>query len=495
VAREPVGSEPAALPAGRTRDELVAEVRTRLAHLAHGARVLVACSGGPDSTALAFLSGEARPDLESVLVHVRHGLRDDEHDLAVIERHASWLGCGCVVRSVEVRPDGHGVEAAARDARYAALRAVAKARRAVGILVGHTADDQAETVLLRLARGTGLDGLRAMAPVVDDLTRPLLRIRRDDVRRFVSLEGLPTVEDPSNADPAVRRAVVRHSVLPALGEVAPDPVGALTRLAELARDDADALDAAALPLRRAVRTTGPVRSVPLDALADVHPGLARRVIRSLLTELTGRPPTAAVVARVLAAGPGSAASLPGGIELTVTGGWLALSPHVLPSAQERRIEVPASTPWSPAGVAIRASSFDGEPGPDPATPGQLGFRLGGAPPRRPRVAARIVPPGGVADRLWMPLPAVTSPLQVRARRAGDRVRTAGGTRSVADVLSDAGMPRPVRELWPVVTCGASVAWVPGFAADDELLRAGRAAPAALLVLVPASGGGGATTGR
>jgi tRNA(Ile)-lysidine synthase len=491
-----MGDVPGALPPGRSRDELVAEVRSRLSHLPAGAPVVVACSAGPDSTALAFLTSEARPDLEPTLVHVRHGLRDDTLDRTTVEQHASWLGVKWAARDVEVVSDGHGVEAAARDARYAALRRVADEVRAGGILVGHTADDQAETVLLRLARGTGLDGLRAMAPVSGDLIRPLLRIRRVDLRRFVALEGLPVVHDPGNLDPAIRRSLVRTEVVPALERLAPDPVGALTRLADLARDDVAALDAAAEDLRRTIRRTGPVTSLPVGPFSRAQPSLASRVVREVLTGLVGTPPSAEIVTRVLTTPAGSGASLPGGLQLSVGGAWRAIAPRQLPTAEDRHLSIPGETIWAPAGVRLRSRLAPEQDGGaetravvGPRAVEQLGLGLAGdRPPRHPRIATRIVPPGANAGRMWLPLPADAPPLTVRARRPGDRIRTTGGTRRVAEVLSAAAVPRPVRAVWPVVADGSTVLWVPGYAADQDLLDAGRAAPAVLLVLGPAARG-------
>ena len=196
------------LPAGQSRAALLDEVVRVLAGIPADAALVVACSGGPDSSALAHLVAEARPDVHLHLVHVRHGLRDDDRrDVEVVRTHAAWLDVPLAIVDVEVVPDGHGTEAAARDARYAALRTEAATSGAHAIAVGHTADDQAETVLFRLARGTGIDGLAAMDAVSGDLLRPLLRLRRDDVHRFVALEGLPHAEDPTNQDPAVRRAI------------------------------------------------------------------------------------------------------------------------------------------------------------------------------------------------------------------------------------------------------------------------------------------------
>ena len=494
------------LPAGQTRDALIIEVAQALATVPVDAAVVIALSGGPDSSALAHLVVEARADLTAHLVHVRHGLRDDQRDVAVVRTHAAWLDAPLTVLDVEVVPDGRGTEAAARDQRYAALRTAALEVGAYAILVGHTADDQAETLLLRLARGTGIDGLGGMESVSADLIRPLLRIRRDDVHRFVALEGLPHAEDPTNEDPEVRRAVVRHQLLPVLREVAPDPVGALVRLAELARDDVAALDAAAAVPLASVRSVGPVHAIPESALGHLEDpaalAIARRVVREVLGRFADDPPDAATVARVLALAPGSAASLPGPVEVTAAGGWRAFSPRSLPRSDRREVRVPGTTAWPPIGAEVVALVPGAVPDATsaasraPATE-QASLELPGAwMPPAPDPTPALVPPGSQPTWLTLNLPDRVGRLSLRHREPGDQITTAGGTRSLQDVLVDAGVPRPVRDLWPVVVDATDrLVWVPGYAAADDLLRAGRTAPACQLRLVGTSATGGPSSTR
>lgn len=486
-----VGTAPGPLPAGRSRDELIAEVRGSLVELPHGAAACVALSGGPDSTALAYLAAEARPDLSLTLVHVRHGLRDDAADRAMVLRHAGWLGLPLVERDVEVVRAGRGLEAAARAARYTALRAVAAEVGAAAILVGHTADDQAETVLLRLARGTGIEGLAGMSRGRGDLVRPLLRLRRSDLRRHLLLEGLPSVEDPTNEDPAVRRSVVRQRVLPALDATAPDPVGAITRTADLARDDAAALESWADGVAAALCRAGPVVAVPDRTLAAEPVAVARRVVRRMLQEVAGGPPpSAATVERVRTMAMGTAVMLSGGVLATAAGGWRAVSPPRLPSSDPVAVAVPGTTSWPPAGIAVHAVTPSAQPPPwgGPAGTDRIGeqtaLELVGvwAPPVPPADVA-ATPPGGRPERLHVVLPSGLEGLGLRHRLPGDRLRTPAGTRRLKDVLVDAGVPRAAREVWPVVVAsGGRLVWVPGVAADVDVLAAGRQAPGVLLAV-------------
>lgn len=540
---------PGPLPAGQPRTAIVAEVAGALGGLPRGATALVACSGGPDSTALAFLVAEARPDLTLVLAHVRHGLRDDAADVAVVEQHAGWLGCQLVVAEVAVPAGDAGPEAAARDARYAALRALAREAGAAALLLGHTADDQAETLLLRLARGTGPTGLRGMAPRDGDRWRPLLRLRRADVHGFLAGEGIPHAEDPTNADVSQPRARARHDLLPALRALGPDPVAALARLADLVRDDEAALAGWALDeARRHVRRVGRIRAVALSALRALPDAIAHRVVRHLVVEVGGGyPPPAAALARVLALQAGQRTDLPHGVVAGVGGGWLAVAPERLERHEPADLAPGGRVTWSAASLALvaigpgdasatDASAGEVPPVDDPAAdtdvadgaegtggaaegagtaglagegavatgadpagadggsgsgravarPEQVAFSLPGTwrPPRR-RPPARLAPPGGASERLTIDLPEGLEPLTVRHRAAGDRVRTPGGTKRLAALLVDLGVPLPVREVWPVVTAGDRVVWVPGIVADREVLAAGRLAPGLLLAVEPA----------
>jgi tRNA(Ile)-lysidine synthase len=479
---------PGPLAPGRTRSELLAEVARALGPIPSGDPVVVGCSGGPDSTALAFLVVEARPDLAVTLVHVRHGLReDDADDACLVTEHARWLGVACEVVEVEVTVGGRGPEAAARDARYAALTAVCARLGGARLLVGHTADDQAETVLLRLARGTGTSGLGGMDPERPDVVRPLLRLRRSDVRGFTVLEGLPTTEDPTNRDPAQPRARVRSRLLPELERVGPDPVGAIVRLADLARADAAALDRWAADVIAAEgRRVGPVRCLPAVAIDQVPEAVARRIVRHLAAAIgVPAPPSAAVVSAVMALAAGRHLPLPGGGGVvSYGGGWLAFAPEPLPHAEPLALDpsgrADSEVVWEPAGVRITSrpvAAGDAQPG------GQLALAGVGAPARLPRPDRDVeLPPGASRDRLVLAVPDDVGPLLVRHRAPGDRVRTAIGTQRIADVLIDAGVPRPVRALWPVVVSGTAIVWVPGIAVDHTFLVAGRRQPAAMLAI-------------
>lgn len=268
--------------------------------------VVVACSGGPDSVALLVLAADA--GLAPVAVHVDHGLRaGSAADVEVVRDAADALGVPW--RSVRVAVGaGPNLEARAREARYAALLVAREDLGATAILVAHTADDQAETVLLNVLRGAASAGLSGMPPRRGVIVRPLLHLRRADVRGVVAARGLATVEDPTNSDVRWRRAWIRHEVLPMLGEGSQrDLVPVLARQAELLRAESDLLDQLGDELlAEAGHDTPSTRVLCAAPLA-----IARRALRRWLG---APPPSADEVERVLSvvAGTRVAAELGGG---------------------------------------------------------------------------------------------------------------------------------------------------------------------------------------
>lgn len=271
----------------------LAEVRGRCRFPPRGP-VTCAVSGGADSLALLALACDA--GLEPTAVHVDHGLRPGSDAEAEVVAAAA-AGWGAAFRSVrvEVGP-GPDLEARARRARRSVLGPDA--------LYGHTADDQAETVLLALLRGAGPDGIAAMSPE----HHPLLAVRRRETHAICVELGVEPVDDPTNADPRFRRNRVRAEVLPLLDDVAArDVVPLLCRLADLARDDGALLDALAADLD----------ATDARALAAAPVPLARRALRAWLRPHLPHehPPDAAAVARVLAVARGDAvgAEVAGGV--------------------------------------------------------------------------------------------------------------------------------------------------------------------------------------
>ncbi|GAA1138556.1 tRNA lysidine(34) synthetase TilS [Microbacterium natoriense] len=230
--------------------EIRLAVRTALAELPEGATVIVALSGGADSLALAAAVGFEAPKLglRAASLTVDHGLQEGSDAVALrAAKTAAGLGLDPLVVKVEVGEEG-GPEAAARDARHRVLRDAASDVAAAAVLLGHTLDDQAETVLLGLARGSGATSLQGMAPVREDddglrWIRPLLGVRRETTRAFCTASDIEFWDDPHNSESRFARVRVRERVLPVLeSELGPGIAEALARTAEQLREDAEAFD-------------------------------------------------------------------------------------------------------------------------------------------------------------------------------------------------------------------------------------------------------------
>lgn len=233
-------------------DPAVAEVRLAVRRslgsaLDEGDLVLVALSGGPDSLALAAATAFEAPKLglRAGAIVIDHGLQGGSAQVAAsAAASARSLGLDpVVVTRVEVDGSG-GPEASARSARYEAFDAALADTGASAVAIGHTLDDQAETVLLGLARGAGASSLQGMAPVAGRYLRPLLTVRRSTTHAACTAEGFDVWTDPHNADPSFSRVRVRTNVLPVLErEMGPGIAEALARTAEQLREDAEAFDA------------------------------------------------------------------------------------------------------------------------------------------------------------------------------------------------------------------------------------------------------------
>ncbi|WP_309616559.1 tRNA lysidine(34) synthetase TilS [Salinibacterium sp.] len=263
----------------------IADVRRAVrVSIAEGEVVLVALSGGPDSLALAAATAFEAPraGARAGAIIIDHGLQPGSVDAAANARdHATALGLAPVVaKTVTVGVDG-GPEAAARTARYRALAEAARELGATAVLLGHTLDDQAETVLLGLARGSGAASLQGMAAETGIYRRPLLGIRRSQTVQFCKDSGLTPWLDPQNDDPAFSRVRVRKVVLPTLeAELGPGISEALARTAEQLREDTEALDHFAEEIAEDLAEHSEAGiSLPVRALAANPAALRQRLIR------------------------------------------------------------------------------------------------------------------------------------------------------------------------------------------------------------------------
>jgi tRNA(Ile)-lysidine synthase len=412
----------------------------RHAMLAGGDVVLVGVSGGADSVGLLHVLLALAPAwrLRLHVLHVDHGLRPDSaEDAAFVRALGARLGVPVEVARVRVGPGS--LEAAARAARHAALEAAAARLGATRIALGHTADDQAETVLMRLLEGTGVRGLAAIPPVRGPLVRPLLETRRARIVRALEAAGLAWREDPTNRDPKFFRNRVRHDLLPFLeGAGAPDVVRALGRLARRARETVDALERVAqAELERHAALEPEAVTLPRAALAALPRAVAAEVLRQAAARLGGSAPLRAWghrgLRRALASPPPRRAFRLGGVTVEVSGGRVRVAARAPAPLAPQRLTVPGRVEW-PDGRALEARRLPAAGYAVPRTPTRVAFDAAGLP----------------------------AALVVRARRPGDRFTPCGGrARRLKAFLIDAKVPRWERDRLPLVEADGEILWVAG----------------------------------
>ena len=258
------------------------------AMLSAGTPVVAMLSGGRDSVCLLDLAARLLGAGEVTALHVNYGLRDDSD---IDEKHCREL-CDALGARLEVerprRPEGPGnLQAWARDTRYAAAAGLADRTDAL-IATGHTADDQVETILYRLASSPSRRALLGMRPRDGKLVRPLLAFTREQTTAYCEERGLVWRDDPTNAEPAYARNRVRHGLARALADVHPAAAQNVLRTAELLRDEAEVLDA--LVAAELDGSNGsPRNTIELERLAELPPALRRLVVQQLADRAAGRP--------------------------------------------------------------------------------------------------------------------------------------------------------------------------------------------------------------
>jgi tRNA(Ile)-lysidine synthase len=379
--------------------------------LARGERVLVAVSGGPDSTALLAVLTKLAPRLgvSLAVAAVDHGLRPaSAAEASGVRRRCHDMGIACEVLSLDLsqaRRRHVSLQEAARTARLAVLEQAAARLGCTKVALGHTADDQAETVLFRILRGTGIAGLAGIPYRRGSFIRPLLDVRRSQILAFLTRRKLDYVADPSNLDRHYARVRIRHDVLPSLRRENPRIVEALLSLARAARGE-------------------PAR--PWRALLPAELYLSRRTIEA--------------VDRLVCAGQGTRRVMVGGGAIVMRYGQVAWQAEEEGSAVAR------------GRAAVRAQSIAG-PGAYAVTETATVEITPFSPGPWPRGGAACFD----ADRVrW--------PLRLRAWRAGDRMRPRGGrgSRKLSDLFVDAKIPREERTALPVLCDGeGTILFVPG----------------------------------
>jgi tRNA(Ile)-lysidine synthase len=383
--------------------------------------LLVLVSGGGDSVALLDLAVRAGASVSAL--HVNYGLREGASgDEELVRQLCDSLAVPLFVERVALPSEGN-LQELARDARYALAE-----RLATGLYAtGHTATDQAETVLYRLAVSPGSRALHGMPARRGRLIRPLLGVTREEVRDYLRSRGLSWREDPSNADRRFARSRVRHDVMEALRTIGPAAERTIAETARQLREESEVLDAA---VDAALVELGGGPAVSASELVRQPPAVRRLVLRRL-AEAAGGELGAGDAERILELGGRGSKSLDlgGGLRAVVEYGTLRFTRSPSAAAPD-----PVSLPV-PGRVRFgewEVEAIKGEPGDVSIRPG----------------------PGALVVRGW---------------REGDRMRPAGlgGTKTLQDLFTDRKVPRALRHALPVVESQGEIVWVAGVAVDER----------------------------
>ncbi|MBM3945975.1 MAG: tRNA lysidine(34) synthetase TilS [SAR202 cluster bacterium] len=424
--------------------------------------LVAAVSGGPDSLALLHLLARLQTScgLSLHVAHLDHALRDDSADDARFVQEQAWLlGLPFICRRVDVLSQGTrlrlGLEQAAREVRYAFLAQVAQDAGAAAVALGHTADDQAETVLHRIVRGTGLRGLRGMGPVTTlatgqgvpvTLFRPLLSVTRQETEALCRSLGLTPRHDPTNEEPAYTRNFLRNHVLPLMRQANPQVREALLRLGRNAALQQAYLEGMAADLWPSV-ATHTLGAVVLDraALLRLHPAVRRELLRRAYAALAG---------------------LAEGLEED----HLEAMESTLEGRPVRQASLPHGLSWRVGykTATIGAGSED-PPGLPPPLEGEWPMVLPGRSSAGPwTIRAQLTaaaPEAGDPFVAVLDAEALGASAVVRAWRPGDRFQPLGLDMSrdkrLQDFFSDARVARELRHRVPLVVTPRGVAWVVG----------------------------------
>ncbi len=427
-----------------------------------GESVVAGLSGGPDSTALLVILSRLAGQLGQCVTaaHFDHRLRSREEaagDLAFVTELCRAIGVSLAAARGDVagrvRRSGESVEEAARNLRYRFLGKEARSRSAPAIAVGHTMDDQAETVLLHILRGSGLDGLAAMPPRAPwpfgrgpEIARPLLELTRRDTERYCRESGIEPRRDPTNDLPIATRNRVRHELMPVLRSFNPRVEEALARLAEAAAGDVAFITEFADSAWRLLAKRDGEAVVLEKKLAKLPRVVVVRMLLRAFREVSGGEAeidSDHLRRLVEAVGKKRARmSLPGGLVATVDATHLRI----------QRGEPKGMTPIEETRLAIPGVTYAGE--------WMIGAEV---------IDGRARPRSG-SHEATLDADAVQGALVVRSRRPGDRLRPLGlgGEKKLQDIFVDAKVPREERDGVPVIADERGIVWVAGYCIDERV---------------------------
>lgn len=423
-----------------------------------GSRVLVGVSGGMDSVALlhALCALRGKLGIELEAAHFNHGIRGESAEeaqfvTALCRSLDVRLSVGCAAVPELSRQQGVSLEVAARQARHGFFRQVMAGQGITKLALAHHMDDQAETVLLRLIRGTGTDGLGAMAPVeANGIVRPLLCVGREQIHAWCIRQGYEWREDASNVDRAIARNWVRHELMPLIrSRLNPSASAALCRAAELMRQDGQYLNgAAAVALQNAsVRQDGSV-SIPAKDIAGLHAALLSRALRLLLKQAGLGVDVEQVNIEDIA---GLLADGNTGCRVDLDGGYVALREA---SALVIAPSLPLALEFEPIALNI--------PGETAACGGMFVCEMLQEVPPSYRNHMKCVQ--------YFDADAIPTGVVARGRQPGDRFHPLGaaGGRKLKEYLIDRKVSRFGRDGIPLIAHGSEVLWVVGHAISNSV---------------------------
>lgn len=403
------------------------------------ARIIVGLSGGADSVALLHVLCTLRQafDWDITAVHIHHGLRGAEADAdeAFAKDFCTSLGVPCIVKRYDVKAEAKkrrlGEEETGRLLRYAAFREVAGTDGCIA--VAHHQKDQAETMLMRLCRGTGLTGLTSMTPVRGNICRPLLCCSREEIEAYCIKNHLDWREDATNQEEKYTRNKLRLRVLPILAEINPKAVAHMAETAELLSAEEDFLEQQAAACYSAVRFPSSKGEVHLDrtALRELHPAMRRRVLRKAMGAFLQTDVTQVQIEaleELLTKETGKSRDFAEGIHGENRYDRLVLS--------QKKEEARSYSCELPLGEEV------------------------------------FIPEAGIVVKAWVggkeaaegqcfDFAKLKGELSCRTRQTGDFICLKNGRKKIKDLFIDEKIPRGERDSYPLITVGEEVLWVPG----------------------------------
>jgi tRNA(Ile)-lysidine synthase len=426
--------------------------------LSGGEKILTGLSGGPDSVCLLHVLDNMKDKfaLDLHAIYIDHGLRPGETDMeiAFCQNMCEKLSIPFVTRSVDVKTHSRGqkmnIQEAARQLRYKVFDEVSHEISAGKIVLGHTADDQAETLLMRLFRGSGPTGLSGIPPVRKNIIRPLIEIERKEIERFLDDRKIGFIIDSSNKKKDYLRNRIRLSLIPMLREFNPHIIRTLSKTASILRDEEryfEILATKALMKLISRKTDSRVELflIPFESMEKV---LIRRVLRRIIDDTKGLRGISFIhiediIDLIKSGRPGDRIHLPGGIRVIKEYSTLNLTSETPVILKTRNLTIPGETLLKEAGFVVSAAIVEAPP--EVSTSGPIAY------------SALFD-----ADKLTLPLTA-------RARKNGDFFFPCGfGKRKkIQDFFVDEKVARDDRDSIPIITSGEDIIWVLGYRSDDR----------------------------